>query len=217
MGILFISGSNTAVGKTYITLQLMEQLGKRGLKVVGAKPIETGISHLPKGKRDGELILKLSNRLNPTLYLQLEQISPYRFPLPASPIVAVERVGQQIEIPKILQSCRQLEQLVDLVIVEGAGGLLVPIKKGYFMADLAQELGGRVLIVLTDQLGVINSYHLNQLALEKWGLKGKFVVNLMGKENEFRQISYPYLKNFPIWIWQWESKKVVDWILETLK
>jgi dethiobiotin synthetase len=205
--VVFISGGDTGVGKTYITLQLIEALARRGVRVGAIKPIETGIELFRPGESDGEQILAQLKRFNPSLDWKLSQISPYRFKLSASPAVA-----GRVDPRHLVEHTLRLAEEVELLLVEGAGGIMVPITDHYSMLEFGEELGGGIVVVLSSRLGVINSYHLNRFLLEKRGIgRSLFLINLM--EDSYWEITYPYLKKFHLPIWQRQREEVVEAIL----
>ena len=129
---IFITATNTDVGKTYTTLKLIEVLSQQGLKVGVFKPIETGVIDLPS---DGNLLFETAKKYNPLLEkLKLKDIVPYQFELPASPFVAK---GKKKVNPEVLEKAYiKIEELCDIVLIEGAGGLLVPIEEDLYCTIL---------------------------------------------------------------------------------
>jgi dethiobiotin synthetase len=142
---LFVTGTDTGVGKTMVARALAGAAARRGLRVAVMKPCETGDGD------DAERLIAATGRP-----LDLELVRPYRFSVPASPEVAAEAAGETIEIRRIEQAFAQLSADADLTIVEGAGGLLVPLGSGLFMADLAARLRLPVVIVSRPSLGTVN-------------------------------------------------------------
>lgn len=190
MKVFFLSGSDTDVGKTYITSKLIQTLQKKGLKALAIKPIETGVNPIAL---DSMLHLQDAQNLFPTL--TLDAINLYSFPLPASPFVA-DPLGE-IECERIFSHIASFEGMLDILIVEGAGGLFVPIKKGYYMLDLALELQRRfeseLIFVCDDRLGMLNRLLSGKYILQSKGIKHHLFVNLREKEM-FEKINEPYLK-----------------------
>lgn len=190
MKVFFISGSDTNVGKTYITSKLIQTLQNQGLKALAIKPIETGVNPIAL---DSTLHLQDAQRLFPQL--TLDSINLYSFPLPASPFVA-DPLGE-IECEKIFSHITSFEGILDILIVEGAGGLFVPVKRDYFMLDFALELQNRfeseLIFVCDDRLGMLNRILSGKFILEKKGVKHHLFVNLRERE-VFEEINTPYLK-----------------------
>lgn len=190
MKVFFLSGSDTDVGKTYVTSKLIQNFQSQGLKALAFKPIETGVATTP---HDALLHLQNAKTIFPTLSLQ--DIVLYTFPLPASPFVA-DKKGE-IKCERIFSHISSFEGKVDILIIEGAGGLYVPIKKDYFMLDFALELQERfkseVVFVCDDRLGMINRLLSGKFILESKKIKHHLFVNLREREI-FEKINAPYLK-----------------------
>lgn len=190
MKVFFLSGSDTDVGKTYITSKLIQTLQNQGLKALAIKPIETGVNPIAL---DSTLHLQDAQRLFPQL--TLDSINLYSFPLPASPFVA-DPLGE-IECKKIFSHIASFEEMLDILVVEGAGGLFVPIKRDYYMIDFALELqerfGSELIFVCDDRLGMLNRILSGKFILENRGVKHHLFINLRERE-VFEKINAPYLK-----------------------
>ena len=203
-----ISGNGTGVGKTYVTLMLLEELARRGYRVGVMKPVETGLQGLKEGESDGELLLKKVRELNPAFQqIQLEDISPFRFQLPASPAVA-GRVNPFV----ILQKYRYLRKYSEIILVEGAGGLLVPLTESLLILDLLFLLSAQPVLVFGSRLGVINDFHLNRAFLESRGIEYLWGINLM--DESYWEITHPYLQRFNPLFFQLNLPEIVDRMLE---
>jgi dethiobiotin synthetase len=160
---VFITGTDTGVGKTLITAALAWSLTRAGRSVAVMKPIQTGTS-LP-GMTDIEFVeTALGTKYDP------EDACIYKFSEPLSPLAASEISGTRIDTGKITDAYRRLRSAHDIVIVEGAGGLLVPIKEDYLMSDLASDLGLPLLIVARPGLGTLNHTSLTVEAARKRGI-----------------------------------------------
>jgi len=150
--IFFITATNTDIGKTIITAGLASIYASNNMTPAIMKPIQTGTSDYPT---DYSTI----DRLIPNLATLPESISqPYKFKLPASPHLAAAQENIKIDINKILNAYDNAQQYnYDALLVEGAGGVMVPITEDYLMIDLMKELNIPVIIVTTPILGTINS------------------------------------------------------------
>lgn len=163
----FVTGTDTEVGKTHVTCLLLKQYAAQGLKVIGMKPIAAGCE-LENGEWVNEDVQKLIAASNVTAPLDL--INPCRFKEPIAPHLAAEKVGVTIEIDKIVNAFKQLQTMADVVIVEGAGGFLVPLNAKANMADLAIALGLPTILVVGLRLGCINHSLLTVEAIKARGL-----------------------------------------------
>ena len=149
----FITGTDTGIGKTYIACKLIQQYVAQGYKVVGMKPVAAGCDWVD-GEWVNDDVLKLEAASNVKAPRALT--NPYSFKEPIAPHIAAEKEGITIEIALIKQAFDELCQLADIVIVEGAGGLLVPLNDDCDMADLAKALNIPIIVVVGIKLGCIN-------------------------------------------------------------
>lgn len=206
---LFITATGTNVGKTHTTLKLIEAFTSRGLKVGVFKPIETGVtSTLP----DASLLLKVCQKVNRNFKdLNPEEITAYTFPLPAAPFCA--DTNKKISIEKIMEKYHELSQLCDILLVEGAGGLMVPITKDFMMIDLAKKLEAKVLLVTPSRLGCINDTLLSLEALKSRNIEFDWCVNLFEDKEGFKKVTQPFYDEvFPQW---WSIKKGIQRFIST--
>jgi len=150
---LFITGTDTGVGKTFVGIGLITAIKRAGISVSPMKPVETGC-HL----RDGRLIPPDTVRLLEASGVDepLDIVNPYRFRQPLAPMVAAEIEGRRIQRKRILSIYRYLSMRYDMVVMEGAGGIMVPLNRGYLYLDLVKDLGIPLLIVSRATLGTIN-------------------------------------------------------------
>jgi len=189
---LFITATGTNVGKTYSACRILEHLGKQGVKVGAIKPIETGVISVPV---DADKLLKICQKYNPA-FIDLEpvDICAYTFSLPAAPYSADTQ--NIIKIEKIKDKIAQMQSLCDYLIIEGAGGLFVPIKSNYFMIDLIKELNCQTLLVTPSHLGCINETMLSLKTLEDYKISCSWCVNLYKDREEFTQTTKPFYDDY---------------------
>ena len=161
----FLTGTDTEIGKTFITCALLHRAGLDGLKAVGLKPIAAGTDDAGLND-DVEAIRAASN-----IELSREIINPYCFKPAIAPHIAAAEAGIGIEFGPIKASCDKARQQADLVIVEGVGGFCVPLGADRSTADLAVELGMPVILVVGMRLGCINHALLTAEAIAARGLK----------------------------------------------
>lgn len=168
---IFITGTDTDVGKTYVAAALLEGMKAAGVRAVGMKPVAAGgeLVHGEWVNRDVTLLRAASSVTAP-----MELVNPYLLREPMSPNIAAELEGRRIELAPIVAACRELERLADLVVVEGVGGFKVPLNKREDTADLAVALGLPVVLVVGMRLGCLNHALLTAEAIAARGL------NLLG-------------------------------------
>ncbi len=164
---LFITGTDTGVGKTYVAAGIAKTLRSAKIDVGVMKPAETGCRSR-SGKlipRDAEALIRAAAVRDP-----LSLVNPYRFQAPVAPSVAAQMERKTIDPGKILKSFKTLSQRHRFMIVEGAGGIMVPLAQGYLFLDLAEALGLPVLIVARPGLGTINHTLLTIDAIRNRGI-----------------------------------------------
>lgn len=196
MQTLFITATGTNIGKTHTTLKLINAFAKNGLKVGVFKPIETGVSKIAL---DASILLETCQKVNENFKnLTTSDITAYTFPLPAAPFCADTK--QEIKLERIFEKYEKLSKLCDVLLVEGAGGLHVPVTKEYNMIDLAKDLRCPVLLVTPSRLGCINDNLLSQEALKARGIDFDWCVNIYEDKESFDEVTKPYYDAvFPDW------------------
>ncbi len=188
---IFISATNTDVGKTYACEIFLKALSKLGLKVGYFKPCETGVMDKPL---DGSKMLDLVKSLNPDFKVSIDDVVPYQFKLAASPYVA--KKDKDISIDFLKEKKKYLKSFCDVLIIEGAGGLMVPIKKDYFMIDLIKDFKSKVILITPSKLGGINDTLLSIQALENRNIDFEFYINLYEDKESFKEISQGFLEDY---------------------
>lgn len=149
----FVTGTDTGVGKTFIACGLARILRDRGMRVGVMKPVETGcVWRADELDPSDARLLSLAAGTSQSL----SSICPYRFETPLAPDLAARQAGRSIDPEVIRDRFRRVESSHDITVVEGAGGLLVPIWERYTMADLASDLGLPLLVVVASRLGAVN-------------------------------------------------------------
>ncbi len=168
MSAYFITGTDTEIGKTFVTCTLLHAARARGLKAVGMKPVAAGAETI-----QGELInedaarLRAAGSFDPGLAL----LNPYCLASPIAPHIAAAEEGVRIEAGRILAAFDELTRQADVVFVEGVGGFRVPLDAGYDTADLACDLALPVILVVGMRLGCINHALLTAEAIQARGLR----------------------------------------------
>jgi dethiobiotin synthetase len=165
---LFVTGTDTEVGKSVTAAAICASLAASGERVAAFKPVVTGLDEEPgEFGRDHELLASVANAGQ-----SAEDVAPYRFGPPVSPHLAAELASVTIEPSDLVASARAHE----LLVCEGVGGLLVPITPGYLVRDFAVDLGLPVVIAARPGLGTINHSLLTVEAARAGGLRVAAVV-----------------------------------------
>lgn len=164
---IFVTGTDTGVGKTLVSAALLHVLKWLGRRAVGMKPVAAGAELIDGvwSNEDVRLLKAASGVDAPN-----ELVNPYLFRDAIAPHIAAERKGVRIEIPRIVEACEQLARLADWVVVEGAGGFRIPLDHHKDSADLAVALGLPVVLVVGMRLGCLNHALLTAEAIERRGL-----------------------------------------------
>lgn len=205
---IFVTATNTDIGKTYLSTMLLQELGKT-YKVAGFKPIETGVKDKAP---DTELLYQYSNIKD----LNIEDCVGYTFALPAAPYVA--KGTTLITVNQIKSKLQKLRDRADIVIVEGAGGLMVPISEGLFFVDLIDLLGIDYTILLTpSHLGCINDTMLSYNLLKDKNISYDWCVNR--RDDDFDIVSKPFFDEYfdRYLVLQDDLDKIVSNIISKMK
>ena len=185
---IFITATNTDVGKTYAAEKFLRFFANKGFKVGYFKPFETGVETRPL---DGTKMLNITKELNPLFNANISDVVPYQFRLPAAPFVA--KGNTVIDLELIKEKKKYLESLCDILIIEGAGGLMVPIEKNLLIIDLIKELECETILITPSKLGCINDTLLSCEALKSRDIDFEFYINLYQDKDTFNEVSLPFL------------------------
>ena len=169
----FITGTDTDVGKTVVTACLTALFKSQGIDVGVMKPIETGVDPAcnSSANSDAKFLMEVSGNNDPA-----DEVCSYRFKTPASPYQAAQIVGRVIRPTNIIENFKALKLKHNLMLIEGIGGLLVPITRHYNVANLALEIGLPLIIVSRLRLGTLNHTLLTINAARQHGLKIKGII-----------------------------------------
>lgn len=159
---VFITATDTGVGKTLVTAALVSHLRQRGIDVGVMKPIETGVTPSRQAQSDGARLRQAADSHDP-----MAEVCPYVFRLPMAPLSAAGAERATIRVATILRAFRTLHQTHDLVAVEGVGGLHVPITETVDGLDLMERMGLPVIVVGRSGLGGVNHALLTLAALRQ--------------------------------------------------
>ena len=169
---IFITGTDTEVGKSVVSAAVCAALAARGERVAAFKPVVTGLDDPPGDwPRDHELLAEAASAGQSP-----EEVAPLRFGPAVSPHLAAELAGQTIEPHDLVRAAQRTGERADALICEGVGGLMVPLTTGYAIRDLALDLHLPVVIAARPGLGTINHSLLSIEAARAGGLEVKAVV-----------------------------------------
>jgi dethiobiotin synthetase len=176
---LGITGTDTGVGKTVVACAIASGLRRRGLRVAGMKPIETGVA-ANDSTRDGARLARAAGSTLP-----LSMLAPLTYPDPVAPLVAARRAGTSVDLALLDHAMRAAANGADALVVEGAGGLLVPITERLAYDTLFSRWKLDAVVVAANRLGVINHTRLTLAALRAAGITiSMVVVNSVAAESD---------------------------------
>jgi dethiobiotin synthetase len=168
---IFITGTDTGAGKTLLTAILLADLRAQGVDALAMKPFCSG------GSDDAKLLNSLQNQV-----LKQSEITPFYYPEPVAPLVSARKRGQKIGLKAVLASINRIKRRCECLLIEGSGGILVPLGEKFSVRDLITKLGCPVIVAARNRLGVINQTRLSVENLQHAGVKHIIVV-LMGVDN----------------------------------
>ena len=168
--IFFVTGTDTGVGKTVLTVLLVKYLRESGVNAASLKPICSG------GRTDARKIYEAMNKA-----LSLDEINPWHFRAAIAPLMAARAEKRKVKLSQVLAHVRALQRRFDVLLIEGAGGLLSPLGEGFDSRDLIVTLRAMPIIVAQNKLGTVNQVLLTLEALPK-NLRAKSRVVLVSPE-----------------------------------
>jgi dethiobiotin synthetase len=166
--IIFVTGTDTGVGKTIFTGLLVHHLRATGVHALAMKPFCSG------GRADVRLLRAMQDA-----ELSEDEINPFYFPEPIAPLVSARRRKRLISLGEVVQRIKKMAARCECLLIEGSGGLLVPLGEKYFVSDVIKQLNCEVIVVARNQLGTINHTLLTVNALKRFGVKN-IAVALVG-------------------------------------
>jgi len=207
---LFVTGTDTNIGKTCVAASIVKNLRDRNIDVGVMKPFASGYKKNSNSiSEDVEILMRYSGSHDP-----IDLVNPYFFEIPTSPYDACKILAQKISLKKITDAYHVLLSSHDLLIVEGIGGLMTPITQNYFVSNLISELNIDTIIVTGSKLGTVNHTLLTYEHCKQMHLKLKgFVINqtepngyelsnlkqqIMELTNQTVYCTIPYQKNFDL-------------------
>ena len=163
----YVTGTDTGVGKTVLTALLVRYLRERGLNAVALKPVCSG------GRDDGRVLHAAANGV-----LTLDEINPWHFHAPIAPLLAARREHRRVLLADVLAHVRAMQKRFDILLIEGAGGLLSPLGEDFDTRDLIAALRAVPIVACPNRLGAVNQVLLTLEALPH-GAAAKACVVLM--------------------------------------
>lgn len=167
---VFVTGTDTGVGKSVVAAAIAAALHARGDRVAAIKPVLSGLDEAPGAWPHDHVLLATATGATP------EDVAPFRFGPPVSPHLAAELAGTPLHPDALVAATRRAGEGADAVVVEGVGGLLVPLAGGYLVRDLARALGLPLVVAARTGLGTINHTLLTVEAAHAAGLDVRAIV-----------------------------------------
>ena len=169
---LFITGTDTDVGKTYITAGLGITLRKMGINVGVMKPFAAGTAQ-KKGYKSEDIVIlsRAAHACDPE-----NLVNPQFFPIPASPYTAWKNLKIKPKVSTILSSFKKLTKLHDMLLVEGMGGIMTPILKDYYVTNLIKEMKIPTVIVTRSKIGTVNHTIMTVKMCQKYKIPIKGII-----------------------------------------
>ncbi len=185
---LFITGTGTGVGKTVFCAALARCLYRAGVDVGVMKPLESGVEDVTAPGEDGALLRWAAESKDPP-----ELSCPYRFKNATAPATASRQEQKPVHYSDLVQSAKEMVARHQFTLIEGAGGLMVPIAGGFLISDLAKEIGLPLLVVADLKLGTINHSLLTLLAARYLEIEvAGYVLNRMPADPTLAEKSAPH-------------------------
>lgn len=161
---VFVTGTDTEVGKTVVSTGIITKLAASGCRVAGYKPVAAGCDEHGQNE-DAQALLAASN-----VALEYANVNPYALPAAKAPHIAAEEIGEDIRLSVCVRHAQKLMATCDVVVAEGAGGWYVPLNEAASMADIAKQLQWPVVVVVGLRLGCLNHALLTVRAIQQDGL-----------------------------------------------
>lgn len=207
---LFITGTDTDVGKTFVTAGIASALKKMGKDVGIMKPFATGLPQkIGYKSEDVQFLAKAAQIHDPE-----ELVNPYFFPIPASPFSAIKNLGIKLNLKIVFDSFKQLSTLHDILLVEGIGGAMTPISKNYFITNLIKEMDLDTILITSSRVGTVNHTIMTCKICQNYGINiYGIIINTLDcngypidtLEHDLEELtnipvigSIPYMENFDL-------------------
>lgn len=164
---IFVTGTDTGIGKTHVSVRLIEALHQAGFRVAGMKPVASGAEWVNGRWVNADAQALISAATEPHPY---DWVNPFVYEPPIAPHLAAEKAGSPVRFDRIRACYERLVARSDLVVVEGVGGWLVPLNGAEDLSDLARYLGLPVLMVVGIRLGAINHARMTHALIQQSGV-----------------------------------------------
>lgn len=159
---IYVTGTDTGIGKTVASLALLHALRARGLRAVGMKPVAAGCERIDgQWRNEDALALQAASAPRP----DYATLNPYALPLPTAPQLAARAAGVRVELPSLREAFARLQASADAVVVEGAGGWAAPFDDGLEQADVVRAFALPVVLVVGIKLGCLSHARLSARAI----------------------------------------------------
>lgn len=165
---LYVTGTDTGIGKTRASVALLHALRAQGMRAVGMKPVASGCERTPHGWRNEDALALQSASDPPPAY---EDVNPYALPQPLAPQLAARDAGVDVSLDPLLAAHARLQASADRVVVEGVGGWAAPLSDALWQADLVRALDVPVVLVVGLRLGCLNHAFLSARAIAADGAR----------------------------------------------
>ena len=179
---IFITGTDTGAGKTVLTALLVQFLRERGVKAAALKPICSG------GRADARALRAAMDGA-----LSLDEINPWHFRAPVAPLLAARRERKRVQLSEVMAHIRAMQKRFDVLLIEGAGGLLSPLGENFNSRDLIVALGATPIIAAQNKLGSVNHVLLTLAALPPGAAANARVVLMSPPNRDAAAASNPKL------------------------
>ncbi len=207
---IFVTGTDTDIGKTCISAGIALALKKSGINVGVMKPFMCGISQKTGFSHDDVTTLTNAANVNDPR----ELVNPFFFPISASPYTAANNLGVKINIKQVLDSYEKLSEIHDVMLIEGIGGIMTPILRDFSVIDLIKNLHTNTLIITSSKIGTVNHTVMTCKLCKNLGIpvKGLIINNFQSEGYPIRQLerdlhnltelpilcSLPHVNNFKL-------------------
>jgi len=165
---IYVTGTDTGIGKTVASTALLHALRRRGLRAVGMKPVASGCERIDGGWRNEDALALQAASLPAPAYAD---VNPFAFELPLAPELAGDAAGVDVVLPPLLAAHARLSAQADIVVVEGVGGWMAPLSRTLHQADLVRALQLPVVLVVGLRLGCLNHAYLSARAIAADGCR----------------------------------------------